>query len=417
MTSFAITWIQPGLFSRLASCTLANVTRHSYLETSETEHCLAAHRSQPTPNHLFWDVRPLAVPPFCGLVSAFFFLITKSSSFRHRPRPTFGETPRPSSSTRLRPSIRTVPTTSHERWFRDRQTPELLLYYLPGTMVPRSTNAGLYSRTTTQRPSTPTTTLPVRISSLGNGTPETGNLTRWQKQRWLYSMGSRLAPLTRRVANESSPFGLGISHRIHQLPTSFRPFPTRWTNSAAPPPPLQRDRFPLSTSVADPSLPPRRTCRFPLALLHPDVLPRAALLRSPTIPPKPRPTDCTLLTTRDPAEPLCSGPVFPVESHRLATFLADWRIAVIPSTGLGWLPRQRHRSILDTPPSLPGLQDASPLLHRLPGNPNASETPSAPPSPPIFRRRTLRNSNRSPNHNKPTVERSRPSSLATLPLT
>ena len=237
MTSFAITWIQPGLFSRLASCTLANVTRHSYLETSETEHCLAAHRSQPTPNHLFWDVRPLAVPPFCGLVSAFFFLITKSRSFRHRPRPTFGETPRPSSSTRLRPSIRTVPTTSHERWFRDRQTPELLLYYLPGTMVPRSTNAGLYSRTTTQRPSTPTTTLPVRISSLGNGTPETGNLTRWQKQRWLYSMGSRLAPLTRRVANESSPFGLGISHRIHQLPTSFRPFPTRWTNSAAPPPP------------------------------------------------------------------------------------------------------------------------------------------------------------------------------------
>ena len=114
-------------------------------------------------------------------------------------------------------------------------------------MVPRPTHAGIYSRTITQRPSTPTTALPVRMSSFGNGTPETGNPIHRQKQQSLHSIGSRLAPLTRRVANEPSAFGLVISHRTHQLPTSFQPFPTRQNNSAAPP--LQRDRFPRSTSV------------------------------------------------------------------------------------------------------------------------------------------------------------------------
>ena len=139
--------------------------------------------------------------------------------------------------TRLRLSIGTVPRTSHGHYFRGRQTPELLLYYLPGTMVPRPTYTGIYSPTTTQRPSTPTTALPVRISGFGNGTPETSNPIHRQNQQSLYSIGSRLAPLTRRVANEPPSFGLGISYRTLQLPTSFRPIPTRQNNSAAPPPP------------------------------------------------------------------------------------------------------------------------------------------------------------------------------------
>ena len=190
--------------------------------------------------------------------------------------------------TQLRPSIGTGPTTSHGHWFRGRQTPELLLYYLPGTMVPRPINAGKYSRTTPQRSSTPTTALPVRISSFGNGTPETGNPTHRQKQQPLYSVGSRLAPLTRRVANESSPFGLGISHGTLLLPTSFRPFPTRQNNSAAPPPSTR----PVSTEHLCPvpfhchrGAPAESPAPFSTTCYH-----RAALLRSPPIPPMPRPT-------------------------------------------------------------------------------------------------------------------------------
>ena len=154
--------------------------------------------------------------------------------------------------TRLRPSIGSVPTTSQGHCFRSRQTPEILFSYLPGTSVSRPTNARKYSPTTTQRPSTSTTALPVRISSFGSGTPETGNLIHNQKQQPFFSVGSRLSPLTRRVANESSLFSLGISHRTLLLPTSFRPFPTRQNNSAAPP--LQRERFPRSTSVPAPSI-------------------------------------------------------------------------------------------------------------------------------------------------------------------
>ena len=75
---------------------------------------------------------------------------------------------------------------------------------------------------------------------------------------------------------------------------------------------------------------------------------RAALLRSPPIPPKPRPTACPLPTTRDPTEPMCSGPVFHAEGHRLAMCPTGSRIAAIPSIWLGWLPRQRLRSIPDT---------------------------------------------------------------------
>ena len=211
-------------------------------------------------------------------------------------------------------------------------------------MVPRPTNAGKYSRITTQRPSTPTTAFSVRISSFGNGTPQAGNPIHRQKQQSLYSYGSRLAPLTRRVANEPSSFGLGISHRTLQLPTSFRPFPTRQNNSTAPPPPTRL----VSTEHLCPGpLHCRRgaPAESPTPFSTPTCYERAALLRSPPIPPIPRPTACTLLTTLDPTEPLCTGPAFQAEAHRLAMFPADSRIATIPSILLGWL---RRRSVPDT---------------------------------------------------------------------
>ena len=201
------------------------------------------------------------------------------------------------------------------------------------------------SRTTTQRPSTYITALSVRISSFGNGTPETADPIHRQKQQPLFSVGSCLSPLTRRVASESSYFGLGICHRTHLLSTPFRRFRHDRTTLSRPPFNRTGCRAPLSRP---PPLPPRRTCRIPHALLHPDVLPRAVLLRSPPIQPIPRPTTCTLLTTRDPTEPMCSGPVFHAEDHCLAMFPTDSRIASIPFIWLGCLPRHCHRSILDT---------------------------------------------------------------------
>ena len=39
--------------------------RHAtVLQTAATDHCLAADRSQPIMNYLFWDVQQLPVPPF-----------------------------------------------------------------------------------------------------------------------------------------------------------------------------------------------------------------------------------------------------------------------------------------------------------------------------------------------------------------
>ena len=74
------------------------------------------------------------------------------------------------------------------------------------------------------------------------------------------------------------------------------------------------------------------------------------MIRSLPIPPIPRPTTCTLLTARDPAEPLCSESNLYAKCHRLAMFPTDSRIAAIPSIWLfkGGLPRTRHRSIPDT---------------------------------------------------------------------
>ena len=116
---------------------------------------------------------------------------------------------------------------------------------------------------------------------------------------------------------------------------------------------------------------------FPLPFSPPTCFQRAALLRPPLISPILLPTACTLLTTRDPTEPLCSGPVFPAEGNRLAMLPTDSRIAAIPSIWLGWLPRQCHRSIFDTPSLSRASRIRLSLLHRLPGDPNASETPSA----------------------------------------
>ena len=213
--------------------------------------------------------------------------------------------------------------------------PEIIQYFLPGTMAPTSTDAGEYSRTTD---------LPVRISSFGNGTPETGNTLYKPKQQPLYSVGSRPFPLICHVANGHLPFGFRISHRTRQLPTSFRPFPTRQNHSVALPhltrsvstehlcAGLLHCRQGGPAESATPSSPP--TCYH-----------RAALLRSPPIPPKPRPT--TLPITRDRTEPMCSGTVFPAAGHRLAMLPTDSRTATIPSIWLGWLSRNRHRCIPD----------------------------------------------------------------------
>ena len=176
------------------------------------------------------------------------------------------------------------------QWFRGRQTPENIPEPPPND------------------PQISTTALPVRVSSFGNGTPKTGNPIHRQKQQPLDSVGSRLSPLSRRVANESSPFCLGIFHRTLLLPTSSQPFPTRQNNSVAPPSPTQ----PVSTEHLCPGpLHCRRDAPddWPLPFSIPTCYQRATLLRFPPIRPIPRPTACTLLTTRDPTEPLCSVPV------------------------------------------------------------------------------------------------------------
>ena len=172
-------------------------------------------------------------------------------------------------------------------------------------------------------------------------------------------------------------------------PTNCRPrsgpFPTRQNNSVAPPPPTR----PVSTEHLCPGpLHCRRVAPADSSLPFstPTCYQRAALLRSPPIPPKPRTTTCTLLTTRNPTEPLCSGPVFPAEGHRLVMIPTDSRIAAIPSIWLGWLPR----------PSSPGLQDTPPLSLPRPWRSQClGDTVRSPPHL-VFRRRLLRNSYRPP---------------------
>ena len=231
-------------------------------------------------------------------------------------------------------------------------------------MVPRRTNAGNYSRTTTQRPSTSTTALPVRISSFGNGTPETSNPIHRQKQQPPYSVGSRLFPLTRRVANESSPFGLGISHQTLLLPTSFRPFPTRQNNSAAPPPSTRS----VSTEDLCPSL----------LYCHPGA-PAESLSRSP---PRRVTTDPPCSGLRRPSGERNRPPAHGLVSSHLDKVWTPYRPLFTDT-------------LAQTIPPIPGPQRYLPA--------NFSVYPLACPG--------------FSNHNKLTDHRSRTSSSATPPLT
>ena len=127
------------------------------------------------------------------------------------------------------------------------------------------------------------------------------------------------------------------------------------------------------------------------------------------------------------------------EGHRLAMFPTGARIAAIPSIWLGWLPRNSRRSIPDTADHLEKtaalpLTVCITLLSTNVGDPTApfSRLPWPEPSRlyqitngtsrPAFlftHQRTHAAADFSvfPNHNKPTVYRSRPRSLATPQLT
>ena len=124
---------------------------------------------------------------------------------------------------------------------------------------------------------------------------------------------------------------------------------------------------------------------------------RAALLRSPPIPPIPRPTACTLVTTRDPTEPLCSSSVYLAEGRHLTMLPTDSRIAAIPLSGRVGFP-ELVTDLSPTPPtiwtkklpsssrsgSIPFLQTLDPLpppFHGYPGpnHPAFIRPPTVPP--------------------------------------
>ena len=101
--------------------------RHAtVLETAATDHCLAAHRSQPTPNYLFLGCSTFSSATLWILLR--FFLITVWNSFghrrsRHRPRPTFERHHDPAAQ-----------PASTKYWNRS--------YDQSWTLVPRPTHAG-----------------------------------------------------------------------------------------------------------------------------------------------------------------------------------------------------------------------------------------------------------------------------------
>ena len=108
------------------------------------------------------------------------------------------------------------------------------------------------------------------------------------------------------------------------------------------------------------SLPPRRTCRFAVALLHPDVLPKSRLAPVSTdlahttahrlhASDHTRPNSATVLGSRIPRRRSPPGDV----SYGLED-------SSHPPSWLGWLPRTRHRSVLDTADH---LEKATALLH------------------------------------------------------
>ena len=118
---------------------------------------------------------------------------------------------------------------------------------------------------------------------------------------------------------------------------------------------------------------------FSLPFSPPTCYQKAVVLGSPPIPAKPRPTTCTLLTTRDPTEALCSGPAFPAEVTAWRCSRRTRRQQPFPPSGwVGFLDTVTDLS--STPPFLPGPPGYIPLLHRLPGDPNAvGDTIRSPP--------------------------------------
>ena len=157
------------------------------------------------------------------------------------------------------------------------------------------------------------------------------------------------------------------------------------------------------------------------------------MLRSPPIPPISRPTTCTLVTTRDPTEPLCSGPVYPAESHSLAMFPTESRIAAISlhlvelasSNSSPICPRHRPPSRESNRPPPHGLLSSSFDKRWSPYRPlfTATLARTIPPIPGHLRYLPASFSVYPPafpgfpKHSKPPIYRSRPSSLAAPPLT
>ena len=216
--------------------------------------------------------------------------------------------------TRLRPSIGTAPSTKR------------------GTLVPRPIHAGAL-------PLRPTWDIGFEADQRRNFFPHHHHLT--TLDTYHHPTSSRLY-FGNGTPETGNPFISSSSKRLPSLAAALLPFkPTRfkrailfWSRRFPPNPPttdlilapFQRIGFfhraplsrlfptrPISTEHLCPGpLHSRRgaPADFLLAPLHHDVYQRAAVLRSPPIPPNPT---CTLRTRRDPPKPLCSGPVFPAE--------------------------------------------------------------------------------------------------------
>lgn len=176
-------------------------------------------------------------------------------------------------------------------------------------------------------------------------------------------------PPTRRVASEPlTPFR---SRRFLSNPSTID------LVSA----PSQRDRTTLSrppsnaigfhgASRSRPSLlPPRRTYRFFLAFLQPDVLPKSGLAPVSADPAQTTVTTCMLLITRNPTEPLCWCLIY----YRRRSPPGD------APYGLGDSSYSLHLVGLVSSTTSPiGPRHITPFFNRLPGDPKASEIPPAP---------------------------------------
>ena len=211
----------------------------------------------------------------------------------------------------------------------------------PWTLVPRLTNAGIYSRTTTQQPSTPTTALPVRISSFSNGTPETGNSIHKQKPPLLIFDWQPSCPPNPPYCKRAILFG---SWHLSPNPTITDLIPTisNATHQFCRDPPRQREGFPRRTSVPAPFIAavahlPVPPCPSPPRRILPEIGPfhgfftaRVERCEHPIpgivlgglVPPPLRPT-----TTIRPHPPATSKPCTSRAGHRLG-----WAHPPLPPT-------------------------------------------------------------------------------------